>query len=76
MILGALMAIVMAYLVLTEPEEGFGGRHRQQEVQEEPPPPPSPMELGSPCNGINRICPSPLVCELDETLDYSICMNP
>ena len=76
MILGALMAIMMAYLVLTEPEEGFGGRHRQQEAQEEPPAPPSPMELGSPCNGINRICPSPLVCELDEALDYSVCMNP
>ena len=79
MILGALMAIMMAYLVLTEPEEGIGGRHRRQQQQqqpEEPPPPPAPMELGSPCNGFDRICPSPLVCELDETLDYSVCMNP
>eukprot|EP01043_Picozoa_sp_COSAG02_P004594 COSAG02_NODE_121_length_35326_cov_25.450819_26_plen_557_part_00 len=78
MILGALMAIMMAYLVLTEPEEGFGGRHRQQQEVEpaEPPPPPAPMELGSACNGFDRICPSPLVCELDEALDYSICMNP
>ena len=74
MIIGALMAVMMAYLVLTEPEEGIGGRHTQRQQQAEPPPHPPPMGPGSQCSDFTP-CPSGLDCKFDEDLDMSVCKS-
>ena len=71
LMMGAFMFVFMAYLMVTEPPADM------QQPGPPPPqrPPPPPMQLGSPCNGFDRICPKGTVCLLDEELDYSICME-